>query len=54
MPGITDLYELYQHLHPSEVGWGIRSGIGGVESMSQVFKDRREEREVQNDILQET
>ena len=54
MSGITDPYELYQHMHPSEVGTAIGSGMGGVESMSQMFKDRREEKEVQNDILQET
>ena len=54
MSGITDPYELYQHMHPSEVGSSIGSGMGGVESMSQMFKDRREEKEVQNDILQET
>ncbi|KAI0077780.1 fatty acid synthase [Panus rudis PR-1116 ss-1] len=54
MSGITDPYELYQHMHPSEVGTSIGSGMGGVESMAAMFKDRREEKEVQNDILQET
>ena len=37
--GITDLYELYEHMHPSEVGTCIRSGMGGVTSMAQMFKD---------------
>ena len=52
--GITDPYELYQHVHPSEVGSSIGSGMGGVESMAKMFKDRRDEKDVQNDILQET
>ena len=53
MSGITDPYELYEHVHPSEVGTCIGSGMGGVESMAKMFKDRRDEKEVQNDILQE-
>ncbi|THH15787.1 hypothetical protein EW146_g4747 [Bondarzewia mesenterica] len=52
--GITDPYELYQHMHPSEVGSSLGSGMGGMESLAQMFKDRREEKDVQNDILQET
>ncbi|KAL0065236.1 fatty acid synthase alpha subunit Lsd1 [Marasmius tenuissimus] len=52
--GITDPYELYKHIHPSEVGTSVGSGMGGTVSMAKMFKDRREEREVQNDILQET
>ena len=54
MSGITDPYELYQHIHPSEVGSAIGSGMGGMESLSRMFKDRRDEKPVQNDILQET
>ncbi|KAI0067274.1 fatty acid synthase [Artomyces pyxidatus] len=52
--GITDPYELYEHMHPSEVGSCIGSGMGGVDSMAKMFKDRRDEKEVQNDVLQET
>ncbi|KAF6759889.1 fatty acid synthetase alpha subunit [Ephemerocybe angulata] len=52
--GITDPYELYKHMHPSEVGTAIGSGMGGVTSMAKMFKDRRDEKDVQNDILQET
>ncbi|KAI0033531.1 fatty acid synthase [Vararia minispora EC-137] len=51
--GITDPYELYEHVHPSEVGSSIGSGMGGVEAMSKMFKDRRDEKEVQADVLQE-
>lgn len=54
MSGITDPYELYQHIHRSEVGTSIGSGMGGMESLARMFKDRRDEKEVQNDILQET
>ncbi|KAJ7227399.1 fatty acid synthase [Mycena pura] len=54
MSGITDPYELYKHMHPSEVGTCIGSGMGGTVSMAKMFKDRREEKDVQNDILQET
>ena len=52
--GITDPYELYKYMHPSDVGTCIGSGMGGVTSMAQMFKDRRDEKGVQNDILQET
>ncbi|KAJ7067175.1 fatty acid synthase [Mycena amicta] len=54
MSGITDPYELYKHMHPSEVGTCLGSGMGGTVSMAKMFKDRRDERDVQNDILQET
>lgn len=54
MAGITDPYELYRFVHPSEVGSSLGSGIGGVVSLSKMFRDRREERDVQKDILQET
>ncbi|CAK5268309.1 unnamed protein product [Mycena citricolor] len=54
MSGITDPYELYKYMHPSEVGTCIGSGMGGTVSMAKMFKDRRDEREIQNDILQET
>ena len=54
MSGITDPYELYKHIHPSDVGTSLGSGMGGVTSMAKMFKDRRDERDVQNDILQET
>jgi len=52
--GITDPYELYTYMHPSDVGTCLGSGMGGVTSMAKMFKDRRDEKEVQNDILQET
>ncbi|KAJ7502466.1 putative fatty-acid synthase complex protein [Mycena galericulata] len=54
MSGITDPYALYKHIHPSEVGTSLGSGMSGTVSLAKMFKDRRDEKEVQNDILQET
>jgi fatty acid synthase subunit alpha, fungi type len=49
--GISDPYELYEHIHPSDVGTSLRSGMSGSESLAKAFK---EEKEVRNDVLQET
>ena len=38
--GITDPYKLYKHIHPSNVGTCIGSGMGSVTSMAQMFKDQ--------------
>lgn len=54
MSGITDPYELYKYVHPSEVGSSLGSGMGGMSSLAAMFKDRREEMDVQKDVLQET
>jgi fatty acid synthase subunit alpha len=54
MSGVSDPYELYKYVHPSEVGTSVGSGMGGMHSLSQMFKDRKEEKDVQKDILQET
>jgi len=54
MSGVTDPYELYQYVHPSEVGSALGSGMGGMQSLSAMFRDRRSELDVQKDILQET
>ncbi|RXK40210.1 hypothetical protein M231_02484 [Tremella mesenterica] len=54
MSGVTDPYELYKYIHPSEVGTSLGSGMGGMHSLSAMFKDRREEKDVQKDVLQET
>ncbi|CAH7689739.1 fatty acid synthase subunit beta [Phakopsora pachyrhizi] len=54
MAGITDPYELYKYVHPSEVGSSVGAGVGGMSSLSRMFRDRREEKDVQKDILQET
>jgi fatty acid synthase subunit alpha len=54
MSGVTDPYELYKYMHPSDVGTALGSGMGGVAAMGAMFEDRREEKDVQKDILQET
>ena len=54
MSGITDPYELYKYVHPSEVGSSLGSGMGGTQSIASMFKDRREEKDIQKDIFQET
>ncbi len=41
-------------MHPSDVGTCLGSGMGGITSMAEISKDRRDEKDVQNDILQET
>ncbi|EPQ31808.1 fatty acid synthase [Pseudozyma flocculosa PF-1] len=52
--GIDDPYELFKHVHVSEVGTCLGSAMGGLNSLSKMFRDRRNDVEVQNDILQET
>ncbi|KAI0130228.1 hypothetical protein BJ170DRAFT_652492 [Xylariales sp. AK1849] len=52
--GITDPYELYRHIHVSEVAVCVGSGFGGMTSLRKMFKDRYMDKDVQNDILAET
>jgi fatty acid synthase subunit alpha, fungi type len=52
--GITDPYELYQHIHVSDVAICIGAGLGGVSSLHKMFKQRFMDRQVQKDILAET
>ncbi|KAJ1724302.1 fatty acid synthase alpha subunit Lsd1 [Coemansia biformis] len=52
--GITDPYELYQHVHVSEVGSTVGSGLGGGQALQDMFWNRANDRETRNDTLQET
>ncbi|KAJ1913005.1 fatty acid synthase alpha subunit Lsd1, partial [Coemansia sp. S17] len=52
--GITDPYELYQYFHISEVGNTIGSGLGGIRSLQDVFKNRFLDKGLKSDVLQET
>ncbi|KAJ2807283.1 fatty acid synthase alpha subunit Lsd1, partial [Coemansia helicoidea] len=52
--GITDPYELYQHVHVSEVGSTIGSGLGGGAALQDMYSRRSLEGGVQSDALQET
>ncbi|PWN49501.1 hypothetical protein IE53DRAFT_363101 [Violaceomyces palustris] len=54
MSGFSDPYELYKYVHISEVGTAIGSGMGGMTSLSKMFRDRRSDLDIQSDILQET
>ncbi|KAE8220079.1 hypothetical protein CF326_g8815 [Tilletia indica] len=53
MSGISDPYELCEHVHISEVGISIGSSIGGMQSLSAMFRDRGNNID-QKDIVQET
>ncbi|ROW15152.1 hypothetical protein VPNG_03026 [Cytospora leucostoma] len=52
--GIEDIFELYKHIHVSELGNYIGSGAGGLQSMQAMYRKRYMETPVQSDILQET
>ncbi|KAJ2162492.1 fatty acid synthase alpha subunit Lsd1 [Coemansia sp. RSA 552] len=52
--GITDPYELYHYVHISEVGNSMGSGVGGMDSNKLMYRERHFDKDVQNDILQET
>ncbi|RDL30472.1 Fatty acid synthase alpha subunit [Venustampulla echinocandica] len=52
--GITDPYELYKHVHVSEVGNCIGSGIGGATALKRMFQNRFMDKPAANDVLQES
>ncbi|KAJ2143604.1 fatty acid synthase alpha subunit Lsd1, partial [Coemansia sp. RSA 678] len=52
--GITDPYEFYKYVHVSEVGNSTGSGVGGMDSNKLMYKERYFDKDIQNDILQET
>ncbi|KAI0105027.1 putative fatty acid synthase alpha subunit FasA [Nemania sp. FL0031] len=52
--GIEDPFELYKHIHASELGNFIGSGAGGLKSMRDMYRHRYRDTPVQGDILQET
>ncbi|KAJ2342288.1 fatty acid synthase alpha subunit Lsd1, partial [Coemansia sp. RSA 2671] len=52
--GITDPYEMYQYVHVSEVGNSMGSGVGGTHSNKLMYKERFFDKDMQNDVLQET
>ncbi|HCU25277.1 MAG TPA: hypothetical protein DF383_09680 [Deltaproteobacteria bacterium] len=51
--GIIDPYELYSHVHVSEVGNAIGGGMGGMKNIRAGFQDRAMEKPVAPDNLQE-
>ena len=52
--GITDPYELYEHVHVSDMGNAVGTSLGGLKSLHDMFKQRFLDRQVQKDILAET
>ncbi|KAI8628147.1 thiolase-like protein [Xylariaceae sp. FL1651] len=52
--GITDPYELYKHIHVSEVGNCMGSSMGGLSSLRKMHRERFIDKSVKGDILQET
>ncbi|KAK0541831.1 fatty acid synthase alpha subunit Lsd1 [Tilletia horrida] len=54
MSATSDPYELYEHVHISDLGISIGSGMGVMKSPSAMFRDCRSDLDVQKDILPET
>lgn len=52
--GICDPYELYEHVHVSQVGNCSGGGEGGLRSNQRIFKDRFFDIPTQSDVLQES
>ncbi|KAH6654700.1 hypothetical protein BKA67DRAFT_566038 [Truncatella angustata] len=52
--GITDPYEVYEHLHLSEFGLFVGSSLGGLTKLQQMYKDDHLDKPVPGDVMQET
>ena len=52
--GVTDPYEFYKYIHVSELGNTSGGGMGGMVALKKMFQGRKEEADVQGDILQES
>lgn len=52
--GISDPYEIYQYIHTSKLANCIGTGVGGVASVARMYKGRSMEKQVSQDVLQET
>ncbi|KAI8915921.1 hypothetical protein EDD86DRAFT_221808, partial [Gorgonomyces haynaldii] len=52
--GVSDPYEFYKYVHVSELGNSSGGGMGGMTALKKMFQDRRDEKPVQGDILQES
>ncbi|KAJ2228362.1 fatty acid synthase alpha subunit Lsd1 [Coemansia sp. RSA 485] len=51
--GITDPYELYTHMHVSEVGNTTGCTAGGLQSNANIFRNRSMDSSMNNDAMQE-
>ena len=53
--GLNDPYELYRHVHVSEVGNSVGGGMGGMASLQGIFRARLLDAQgLQSDQLQES
>jgi fatty acid synthase subunit alpha len=52
--GITDPYDMYNYIHPSELGNVIGSGIGGMKHIEDAFHRRKMNEDCKNDIIQDS
>ena len=52
--GVTDPFEFYKYVHLSEVGNCSGSGMGGIQSLRGMFRDRYLDYPLQNDVLAES
>ena len=52
--GIEDPYELYKHIHVSELANCLGSSVGGMVALRNVYRERYLDRPVQSDIVQES
>ncbi|ODA76459.1 hypothetical protein RJ55_07728 [Drechmeria coniospora] len=52
--GISVPYELYNHLHVTDVANCVGSGFGGISSMRKIFKERYQDQPAAKDVLAES
>ncbi len=52
--GITDPFELYEHMDVSQLGNTVGGGMGGTTGLQALYKQRLLDRPVQNDVLADT
>jgi len=52
--GLSDPYELYEHVHVSEVGNALGGGMGGMRSLKRMFFDRKLDDDIPADTLAES
>lgn len=52
--GITDVLEIFKHIHLSEIGNFVGSSMGGAQKTRNLYRDTYLDKEVQADVLQDT
>lgn len=51
--GLDDAFDLYKHMHVSDVANCVGSGLGGCQSFGDIFKGRYKDEPVSKDVLSE-